>query len=147
MTTPSPTLSKYPQQQQLMEVTQGNLLLMEATFLELVSNIRALTQSNQDLEEALVAEPNDLDFSQALKENKYIILKKRQQLLNLVTDMKRMGANIDIPSDIQQMNLDLKGMAHAVMPEPATDNNNRTESNLVRVEEEGAAGEEEGVYL
>ncbi|CAJ1936027.1 unnamed protein product [Cylindrotheca closterium] len=124
-----------------MEVAQGNLLLMEATYLELVSNIRALVQSNQDLEEALTAEPNDLDFQQAVKENTYIVLKKREQLVNLVTDMRRMGGNIDIPPDIQQMNLDLKGTAGDVTQEPVVAN------NLVRVEEEGTGGEEEGVYL
>ena len=77
MTTPIPTTatssSQYPQQQQLMEVTQGNLLLMEATFLELVSNIRALAKSNRDLDEALIADPDDLDFLQALKENRHFI--------------------------------------------------------------------------
>jgi len=142
------------QQQQWMEVARGNLLLMEATFMEIVSNIRALVSSNQDLEEALVADPHDLDFQQALKENRYIILKKRQQLVNLVTDMKRMGANIDVPDDIQQMHLDLNGRDNvdAVVSAAGNTTDNRTEENLVLVEDQTRAdqindGGEEGIYL
>ena len=54
----------------------GNVLLMEARMTELVSNIRALDDSNKQLEEALVDEPNDIDFVQAIKENKELIQKK-----------------------------------------------------------------------
>jgi predicted ATPase with chaperone activity len=88
-------------------VRHGNSLLMEAQFLELVSNIRALHISNRDLKEALKEDPNDLDFLQALKENKYIILRKREEVLRLVFDMKRAGANIDVPDDIIAMKIDL----------------------------------------
>lgn len=129
--------------------TNMNLMLLEATFMEIVSNIRALVRSNQDLEEALSADPKDLDFLQALKENRYIILKKRQQLMLVVTDMNRMGANIDIPSDIQDMQMDLN--SESMEPPPPAPVDNRTEENLVLVEDENtnnARGDaEEGVFL
>mmetsp|Transcript_8207 Transcript_8207/g.10718 ORF Transcript_8207/g.10718 Transcript_8207/m.10718 type:complete len:146 (+) Transcript_8207:102-539(+) len=80
----------------------GNPQLMEAQFLQLVSSIRALASSNQQLREALLEE-DDVDFHSAIKENKYLILKKRSLLVNLVTDMKRMSVNIDVPDDIRDM--------------------------------------------
>lgn len=94
-------------QQSIQEVSQGNPLLMEATFLELVSSIRALHRSNGELEEALNHNPNDVDFLLAVKENKYIILRKREEILRLVVDMKRMGANTDVPDDIRDMKIDM----------------------------------------
>lgn len=157
-TSNSPIIStntiSHSQQHQLLEVTQGNVLLMEATYLELISNMRALHSSNQALEEALETDPNDSDFQQALKENKYILLKKRQQTVNLVTDMKRMGVNIDVPMDIQRMQLDLKRTTAVANDTAVMDgdcNSRMTEENLERVEEEvdtgQADGDEEGFHL
>jgi hypothetical protein len=81
----------------------GNPQLMEAQFLQLVSSIRALASSNLQLREALLETPHDVDFQSAIKENKYLILKKRSLLVNLVTDMKRMAVDIDVPDDIRDM--------------------------------------------
>lgn len=80
----------------------GNLQLMEARFLELSSNIRALNNSNQQLKEEL-EEADDPDFRMAIDENAKVIRKKRREILDVVVDMKRMGANIDVPDDIQTM--------------------------------------------
>lgn len=120
-------------QQLLREVTQGNLLLMESTFLELVSNIRALDRSNGELEEALIEDPGDVDFLLAVKENKYIILRKREELLRLVVDMKRMGADMDVPDDIRDMKLDMT-------PKQETD-------DVAPPSEEQEEEAEAGVYL
>lgn len=87
--------------------TTGNLLLMEARFTELISNIRALANSNKELEEALVDTPGDLDFIQAIRENKVIIQRKREQTLQLVVDMRRGGAKIDVADDIRGMSVDI----------------------------------------
>jgi hypothetical protein len=80
----------------------SNPQLMEAQFLQLVSSIRALASSNLQLREALLEE-DDADFHSAIKENKYLILKKRSLLVNLVTDMKRMSIDMDVPDDIRDM--------------------------------------------
>ena len=40
----------------------GNPQLMEAQFLQLVSSIRALVSSNEQLRDALMETPNDVDF-------------------------------------------------------------------------------------
>mmetsp|Transcript_2190 Transcript_2190/g.3255 ORF Transcript_2190/g.3255 Transcript_2190/m.3255 type:complete len:137 (+) Transcript_2190:143-553(+) len=80
----------------------GNLMLMEARSQQLLSSIRALIRSNKDLNDALIETPNDSDFLDAFSENHVIILKQRTALLNLVIDMKRQGADIDVPEDIVQ---------------------------------------------
>eukprot|EP00980_Cylindrotheca_fusiformis_P014427 scaffold3844_cov105-Cylindrotheca_fusiformis.AAC.3 len=122
-----------PKEQSLREeATQGNLLLMEAAYLELVSSIRALYKSNEALEEALKENPHDLDFLQAVKENKYVLLRKREETLRLVVDMKRMGADIDVPDDIQKMSIDVT---------PKEEEANTATTPLASVEEEV------GVYL
>jgi hypothetical protein len=118
------------------EAPQGNPLLMEATFLELVSSIRALHRSNGELEEALKKDPDDLDFSLAVKENKYIILRKREETLQLVVDMRRMGASIDVPEDILDMKLDMTPTQQPNTPSP-----------LPPLEETPLEEEQAGVYL
>ena len=112
---------------------------MEATYLELVSNTRALYESNQQLEEALKEDPDDIDFRQAIKENKYIILRKRDQIVRLVVDMKRMGANIDVPDDIRDMKLDLT--------EPPQEGRTAEMGTITETDTATPADEGEGVYL
>jgi hypothetical protein len=97
----------------------GNPQLMEAQFLQLVSSIRALASSNLQLKEALLETPDDADFHSAVKENKYLILKKRSLLVNLVTDMKRMAVNIDVPDDIRNMKV-LQGRETQYYESPTT---------------------------
>jgi hypothetical protein len=81
----------------------SNPQLMEAQFLQLVSSLRALASSNLQLLEALLETPDDVDFLLAVKENKYLILTKRSLLVHLVTDMKRMSIDMDVPDDIRDM--------------------------------------------
>ena len=83
----------------------GNVQLMEARFLELSSSIRALYKSNQDLEEALQESPGDADFIEAILENQGIIVRKRKELVRIVKGMQEMGANVDVPDDIQTMDV------------------------------------------
>ena len=80
-----------------------NVMLLEAQFLELASSIRALLRSNQQLLEALVDSPGDSDFMTAILENRVVIRKQRQILIDLVADMKRAGANMDVPDDIRDI--------------------------------------------
>jgi hypothetical protein len=86
----------------------GNVQLMEARFLELSSSIRALFQSNQELEVALLAAPEDKDFSEAIVENKALIVKQRKELTQVVQSMRNLGSNIEVPVDIQIMQLNSK---------------------------------------
>jgi hypothetical protein len=44
--------------------------------------------------------PDDDDFQLALRENVHVISKQRTELIFLVTDMRRQGADTDVPSDI-----------------------------------------------
>ena len=51
----------------------------------------------------MLEEADDPDFRMAIDENAKVIRKKRREILDVVVDMKRMGANIDVPDDIQTM--------------------------------------------
>lgn len=109
--------------------TTGNLLLMEARFTELISNIRALANSNKELEEALVDTPGDLDFLQAIRENKVIIQRKREQTLQLVVDMRRGGAKIDVPDDIRDMSVDFTPKRGEIFVITSADESNSNSGN------------------
>jgi hypothetical protein len=109
----------------------GNLMLMEARFLQLVSSIRALVRSNEDLEEALKDSPEDGDFLAAISENKLVIGKNRKYLLDLVMSMKRLGGNIDLPDDIRDLNIE-------AWPSSSVSNHGTVE---------GSGGDSEGLFL
>ena len=85
---------------------EGNIQLLEARFLELTSSIRALYKSNQELQDALDDCPNDPDFIQAINENIGIIKKQQKELVKVVQGMRNLGANVDVPDDIQVMDVD-----------------------------------------
>ena len=110
----------------------GNLMLMEARFLQLVSSIRALVKSNSDLQEALQEDPDDGDFLTALSENKLVIGKNRKTLLDLVMSMKRLGGNIDLPDDIRDLEVDPWSSSSAT-----AENNSSGESSRNNQNEEG----------
>jgi predicted nuclease with TOPRIM domain len=81
---------------------------MEARLTELYSSLRALLRSNQQLEEALSHTPGDADFIEALEENWSVMRNQRALAVELVTDMKRQGVNIDIAEDICKMSFPAK---------------------------------------
>lgn len=83
----------------------GNVQLMEARLTELLSSLRALYRSNQELAEALKSDPSDDDFRQALDENWTTMRRQRELSMELVRDMKARGSNIDMPEDICDMNI------------------------------------------
>lgn len=83
----------------------GNVQLMEARLTELYSSVRTLYRSNKDLKEALVSDPGDKDFIEALKENWTVIRNQRTLAFELVAEMKRRGFNIDLPQDICDMDV------------------------------------------
>lgn len=85
---------------------EGNVQLMESRFLELSSSIRALHKSNQELENALYETPGDPDFMEAVLENQGLINKQRKELRKIVKVMKNLGADLDVPHDIQVMQVD-----------------------------------------
>ena len=118
----------------------GNPQLMEAQFLQLVSSIRALASSNLQLREALLEE-DDVDFHSAIKENKYLILKKRSLLVNLVTDMKRMSVNIDVPDDIRDMVEERETHYYESPTVPAHENQDAPSTTTTTTQEDT------GVYL
>ena len=84
----------------------GNVHLMEARLIELYISLRNLYRSNQELKEA---DPNDLDFIQAIQENWITMTKQRELAMELVTEMKQRGVNIDIPDDISTMEIPIQG--------------------------------------
>jgi hypothetical protein len=86
----------------------GNVQLMEARFLELSSSIRALYRSNADLEDALVESPGDEDVLEAIAENKALITKQKKELTDVVQSMKNLGSNVEIPDDIQVIDVNSK---------------------------------------
>eukprot|EP00591_Stephanopyxis_turris_P001336 CAMPEP_0195527768 /NCGR_PEP_ID=MMETSP0794_2-20130614/29684_1 /TAXON_ID=515487 /ORGANISM="Stephanopyxis turris, Strain CCMP 815" /LENGTH=112 /DNA_ID=CAMNT_0040658761 /DNA_START=79 /DNA_END=417 /DNA_ORIENTATION=+ len=79
----------------------GNVMLMEARLCELMSSLRALARSNQDLKNALVESPDDTDFLNAIAENVAVINKQRKLAEALVKDMQRQGVSIALPEDIR----------------------------------------------
>lgn len=83
----------------------GNVQLMEAHLTRLYSSLRALYRSNQELAEALVVSPNDVDFQEAIEENWSAMRKQRELALELVRDMKNQGTNVDMPEDICDMEI------------------------------------------
>ncbi|KAL3923927.1 MAG: hypothetical protein SGILL_001361 [Bacillariaceae sp.] len=133
---------------------EGNVQLMEARFMELSSSIRALYKSNKDLEEALQESPGDADFMEAILENQDIIVKQRRELIAVVHGMRVLGANVDVPDDIQTMDMGISrestlsppGSAVASRPEPQ---NPRTTSTVQSDSNEypTPSNEEHGFYL
>eukprot|EP00546_Thalassionema_frauenfeldii_P018512 CAMPEP_0178902202 /NCGR_PEP_ID=MMETSP0786-20121207/4474_1 /TAXON_ID=186022 /ORGANISM="Thalassionema frauenfeldii, Strain CCMP 1798" /LENGTH=133 /DNA_ID=CAMNT_0020573443 /DNA_START=107 /DNA_END=508 /DNA_ORIENTATION=- len=113
----------------------GNLMLMEARYQELVSSIRALIRSNKELNDALVDTPNDTDFLEAVSENRGVILKQRTMLLKLVLDMRRQGADMDVPEDIVRESNEIQKEVIAAS------------SPVVSQEAVDATSGEEGIYL
>ena len=113
----------------------GNLMLMEARFLQLVSSIRALVKSNSDLQEALQEDPDDGDFLTALSENKLVIGKNRKTLLDLVMSMKRLGGKIDLPDDIRDLEVDPWSSSSATPENDSSGESSRNNQN------------EEGLFL
>lgn len=83
----------------------GNLQLMEARLTELYSSLRALYRSNADLQEALADDPTDRDFLIAIEENWEVMRNQRALAIELVSEMKQKGANIDLPEDICEMDI------------------------------------------
>jgi hypothetical protein len=81
----------------------GNAQLMEASLTELYSSLRALIRSNQQLEEALRANPDDDDFIEAMEENWSVMRKKHAMAIELVNDMQRQSISIDLAEDIRDM--------------------------------------------
>jgi hypothetical protein len=88
---------------------EGNVQLMEARFLELASSIRALYKSTQELWDILDdnngPEDHDPDFIAAIAENQNLIVKQRDELNRVVDGMRNVGANVDVPDDIQVMEI------------------------------------------
>jgi len=112
----------------------GNVQLMEARLVELYSSLRALYRSNQELAEALAADPEDSDFAQAVEENWSTMRKQRELAVELVRDLKARGTDIDMPEDICDMNV-------PAWREP------KKQSQEQKQEEEQTHETEEGVYL
>ena len=132
----------------------GNVQLMEARFLELSSSIRALYKSNQDLEEALQESPGDADFIEAILENQGIIVRKRKELFTIVQGMQELGANVEVPDDIQTMDVTMGNtvpLAAATATAESQGPNPLPPSSSRGGDEDGGnstpSGEDQGVYL
>ena len=131
----------------------GNVHLMEARLIELYISLRNLYRSNQELKEA---DPNDLDFIQAIQENWTTMTKQRELAMELVTEMKQRGVNIDIPDDISTMEIPIQGSsgstATTVVASTTTtanndDDNNESLRRRRQEEQERQTGVDGGIYL
>eukprot|EP00578_Thalassiosira_sp_NH16_P023932 CAMPEP_0181091946 /NCGR_PEP_ID=MMETSP1071-20121207/8665_1 /TAXON_ID=35127 /ORGANISM="Thalassiosira sp., Strain NH16" /LENGTH=114 /DNA_ID=CAMNT_0023174111 /DNA_START=152 /DNA_END=496 /DNA_ORIENTATION=+ len=78
-------------------------VLMEAKLLEMISSLRQLIHSNQQLDEALL-EDHDEDLLQALEENEYVILRKRNEARVLAENLRRHGVNISLDDKVPGYN-------------------------------------------
>ena len=78
-----------------------NPILLEAKLLELITSIRQLISSNQQLEQALNEEQDeDDDLLQALIENEELILRKKNNAMVLADTLKCLGVNISLNDKI-----------------------------------------------
>lgn len=79
-----------------------NPILLEAKLLELITSIRQLISSNQQLEQALnEEEQDDDDLLQALIENEELIIRKKNNATMLANTLKsRHGVNISLNDKI-----------------------------------------------
>lgn len=83
---------------------------MEAKLLEMISSLRQLIQSNQQLDEALLEECNnsgditncDEELLQALKENESVILRKHNDAIALAAKLSKHGVNVSLADKIPQ---------------------------------------------
>lgn len=86
----------------------GNLQLMEARLMELQSSLRALYKSNEEIQQFINDnddDDNNQDFRDAIEENWTAMRNQRSLAMELVSEMKRRGVNIDLPGDICDMNI------------------------------------------
>ncbi|KAL7542153.1 hypothetical protein ACHAXR_011553 [Thalassiosira sp. AJA248-18] len=74
-------------------------ILMEAKLVEMISSLRQLIHSNQQLDEAL-EDCYDEDLLQALEENESVILRKRNAIRVLAAKLSRHGVNISLEDKI-----------------------------------------------
>ena len=109
----------------------GNVHLMEARLIELYSSLRALWRSNKDLKEALVVDPGDKDFQEAIEENWSAMRKQRELAMELVAEMKVRGVNVDLPDDICEM--DIPPVKKSRRVEEEDHKNNKTRAGGLRV--------------
>ena len=78
-----------------------NPILLEAKLLELITSIRQLISSNQQLEQALNEDDDeDDDLLQALIENEELILRKKNNAMVLADTLKSSGVNISLNDKI-----------------------------------------------
>ena len=78
-----------------------NPILLEAKLLELITSIRQLISSNQQLEQALNEDDDeDDDLLQALIENEELILRKKNNATILADTLKSRGVNISLNDKI-----------------------------------------------
>ena len=79
---------------------ETNPILLEAKLLELITSIRQLISSNQQLEQALQEEEHD-DLLQALIENEELIIRKKNNATMLANTLKnRHGVTISLNDKI-----------------------------------------------
>ena len=75
--------------------------LLEAKLLELITSIRQLISSNQQLEQALNEDDDeDDDLLQALIENEELIIRKKNNATMLADTLKSSGVNISLNDKI-----------------------------------------------
>jgi hypothetical protein len=127
----------------------GNVQLMEARFLELSSAIRALYKSNNDLQEALQECPGDVDFTEAIHENQGIIVKQRKELMAIVQGMRDLGANADVPDDIQTMDVKVSSGLPTNLSATSSQNQNLPAATSHSGDDENPepSVEDQGLYL
>lgn len=92
---------------------------MEARLIELYSSLRALYRSNKELQEALAADPTDRDFLVAVEENWDTMRKQRALAIELVSEMKQRGTNIDLPLDVCEMDIPAHSKKKDVEEQPS----------------------------
>lgn len=122
-------------------------LLLDARLAELVHSIRALVRSNDELGAALKEHPGDRDFIIAIRENEDIIVKRREAAAELVVRLRASGIDTDLPQDILDMTVALKGRSSAETSGGATEEKATAAKEEDLPKETTSASADGGLYL
>jgi len=123
------------------ESYDGNIQLMEARYLELLSSLRALDRSMKEIREYIITQikendndDNDIDcFIDAIKENAILFTKQRHELYNIINGMNNLNFKnvLDIPDDILTMDIEVDVNKFVTNTTATTTNDNDNDKDKV----------------
>uniref|UniRef100_A0A7S1ZPF4 Uncharacterized protein n=1 Tax=Trieres chinensis TaxID=1514140 RepID=A0A7S1ZPF4_TRICV len=85
-------------------IASENVTLLNCRLCELLSNLRALSDSNEQIAESLRTDcPGDPDLIEAAAENVGVIERKKAEVEAIVAEIRRRGLEAEVPEDVRRM--------------------------------------------